>query len=517
MATVTNRRSFFDTLLGQSNTRAVHSLKELDRPLTKIDIYHLLKRCCFAVDPVYAKSLIGKNAKSAVNELINNAKNKTIPLPPFDVNEGFISPENLSGEAKDKQRYDNLIAHFEQNGQLVSWWLDLMKGDKNSLSEKLTFLWHSHFTTQYEGNEPIPAQFIYRQNLLFRQQYLSNFQTFLEKVTIDGAMLLYLNGSSNSRLAPNENYARELLELFSVGIGEGHYSEEDIREAAKILTAWRVNYYTGEGDLYKPFLDPTLFSTESKTVFGVSFTVDYTVTQENVYKNSIQKLMAAVLDKKADEASQFLAQKFYKFFVYSKPQEQPNETVKLLAGFFVSSGYNIKETIVKLLSSQHFFDESNYGIQIKSPLENLLGFAAHFDVDTEQLYKWTVSFGQEPLNPPNVSGWKGYRSWITTKSLPTYIFVFNEILNKQGDEKIGDWAIKNIDNYEDSYMLVENITLLFLGKIPNELRLEKLHKLLLGSAPYYEWPELAQNKSNAGIRIKVLLKEMFRMPDFYLS
>ncbi|MFT5883833.1 MAG: hypothetical protein ACI9IP_000280 [Arcticibacterium sp.] len=517
MAIVTNRRSFFETLLGQSNTRAVQSLDELDRPLTKVDVYHLLKRCCFSVDPLYAKSLIGKNAKVAVTELINNAKNKTIPLPPFDVNQGFISPENLAGDAKAKQREANLNAHFEQNKLLVSWWLDLMKGDKNSLSEKLTFLWHGHFTTQYEGNEPIPAQLIYRQNLLFRKQYLSDFKTFLEKVTIDGAMLLYLNGSSNNRLAANENYARELLELFSVGIGEGHYSEEDIREAAKVLTAWRVNYYTDGGELYKQFLDPALFSTDQKTVFDVSFTVDYTVNQENVYKNSIQKLMAVILDKKAREVSLFLAQKFYNTFVYSKPQDQPTETVTQLAYFFVSSGYNIQTTIIKLLSSKHFFDESNYGIQIKSPLENLLGFAAHFDVETEKLYKWVVNFGQEPLNPPNVSGWKGYRSWINTKSLPTYIFVFNEILKEQNDESLGNWALKNMDNYDDSYMLVENITLLFLGKIPDELRLEKLHKVLLGGAPYYEWPELAQNKSNAGIRIKVLLKEMFRMPDFYLA
>ncbi len=517
MAIVSNRRSFFETLLGQTNTRAVHSLDELDRPLTKVDVYHLLKRCCFSLDPLYAKSLIGKNAKAVVTELINNAKSKTIPLPGFDINQGFASPDNLAGDAKAKQRESNLNAHFEQNKQLVSWWLDLMKGDKNSLSEKLTFFWHSHFTTQYEGNEPIPAQFIYRQNLLLRQQYLSDFKTFLEKVTIDGAMLLYLNGSSNSRLAANENYARELLELFSVGIGEGHYSEEDIREAAKVLTAWRVNYYTDGGELYKPFLDPTLFSTDEKTVFGVTFSVDYTVNQESVYKNSIQKLMTVILDKKAKEVSHFLAEKFYKTFVYSKPQEQSNETVSQLADFFVSSGYNIEETVVKLLSSNHFFDEPNYGVQIKSPLENLLGFSSHFETSTEQLQKWVVSFGQEPLNPPNVSGWKGYRSWITTKSLPTYIFVFNEILKEQSDESVGNWAFNNMDNYDESYLLVEGIALLFLGKIPDEIRLEKLHKVMLGGAPYYEWPDLAQNRSNAGIRLKALFKEMFRMPDFYLA
>lgn len=510
-----SRKSFFDSLFGSSNALAVTSLDEYTNPLNRAEVYHLLKRCCFTIDIEFAKSLVGKTAKDVVNMLITNAQNRQIPPPPFDINQGFRNPKLLPAEQYQDERNKNLETHFRQNKLLIEWWLDLMRNDTKSLGEKVTFMWHSHFTTQYEGNEPISAQYMYRQNKLLRSLFLSDFKTFLEQVTIDGAMLQYLNGSENIKDAPNENYARELFELYSVGIGDGHYTEDDIREAAKVLTGWKATHFVEETEIYRPFLRPNQFSTQTKTVFDTPFEVNYEVTEENVFKNSIQKLMEVTLDKKGEEVSRFIAGKIYRNFVYNNPDTEENQTVKDLAVYFRKNGFNVKKALVKLLTSKHFFDSNNHGVSIKSPLESFLSFAAHFDVSTENLRIHLKDFGQEILNPPNVSGWPGYRHWVNTKTLPAFITSYSDVIAAKSNQEMGEWASR-LENFSDAYGLAESLALLFFGRIPNETRLKKVENSLLGGAPYYEWPEIAANMENAGLRVKVALRDMFKMPEFYL-
>lgn len=518
MANSSSRRAFFNSLLGGSNQKAVNSLDEHTTPLDLADVYHLLRRCCFSVDDAFAKTLVGKSAKEAVNLLISNATSLSKPVPNFDINQGFNNPDLLGGgsPAYHEKRTFNLETHFAQNDILKDWWVNLMKADTKSLSEKVTFMWHGHFTTQYEGNEPIAAQWIYRQNELYRTLFLPNFKLFLEKVTVDGAMLMYLNGSENVREAPNENYARELFELFSIGIDDGNYTEDDIREAAKVLTGWKASHFIEDHNLYKPYFNSGNYSTEDKEVFGVKFTVDYEVTKDNVYKNAIEKLSSVILEQKGEAVSKFMATNFYNYFVYSKPITEENGIINELAEHFRASGFNLKEMLIKLLTSKHFFDINNRGIQIKNHLENLISFSYHFGIETNQLNKWSKEFGLEPLNPPNVSGWTGYRNWITTKTLPAYIHEFSKIITAKTNLEMGEWAAKN-DGFFESRTLVEDISFKLLAKLPNSERIEKLENVLLGGAPYYEWPEIAQNKENAGLRVKALLKAMFKLPDFYLN
>lgn len=511
-----SRSAFFDKLFSTNNLRAVSSLDEYTSALNKAEVYHLLKRCCYSIDISFARSLIGKTAREVVNLLINNATNRTIPAPPFNVNQGFRNPQLLPAEQYQDERNKNLTAHFAQNKQLIEWWIDLMRKDTKSLGEKVTFMWHSHFTTQYDGgSDVISAQYMYRQNQLLRRQFLGDFKSSLEQITIDGAMLQYLNGSQNIKDAPNENYARELFELYSVGIGDGHYTEDDIREAAKVLTGWKATHFLEETEIYQPYLRVNQFSTDTKTVFDTEFVVDYEVNQTNVFKNSIQKLMQVTLDKKGEEVSRFITGKMYRAFVYNNPDTDENETVKELAAYFRSNGFDTKKALVKLLTSQHFFDANNHGISIKSPLESFLNLTAHFDLSNEELRIALKDSGQELLKPPDVSGWKGYRSWVNTKSLPGFIESFTTILNSKSDQYVGEWASK-LDNYNDAYGLTESLALLFFGRVPTESRLKKVENALLGGAPYYEWPEIAANKENAGIRVKVALRDMFKMPEFYL-
>ncbi|UBM57489.1 DUF1800 domain-containing protein [Marinilongibacter aquaticus] len=514
--TTLNRHQFFQQLFAAKPEVATESLEEYTEPLSLDEVYHLLRKCCFTVNPEYAKSLVGKRASEAVDELIINASTLKKEPYPFDFNQTFRDPDLLPADQYADERYFNLSTYFAQNEKLIEWWIGQMRKDTQSLSEKVTFFWHSHFCTQYEGNEPIPAQWMGRQMELFRRLFLSNFETFLYEITLDGSMLLYLNGNENIKDAPNENYARELLELFSVGIGDGHYTEEDIRESAKILTGWRASRFKVENKAYNVSFIPHYFSTETKTVFGEEITVDYEVNEANVRENSIRRYIKLILDKRGIEAATFISGKLYKYFVYNKPDNLENPVVQSLAAYFKDSGFDVKKTLKKLLTSQHFFDPAVRGIRIKSPLENLTAFAGHFNVDNESLRKACKSFSQEPLNPPNVSGWKGYRTWITTRSLPGFIDIFAKESSSKTDDEIGQWAAK-LDGFESSEALVESVCLIFCGRLPDEERMKKLENHLLGGAPYYEWPNIAQNKAQAGVRVKLLLKEIFKMPEFYLA
>ncbi len=510
-----NRSTFFDTLLGKKVFRATPSLEPHTEPLTRADVYHLLKRCCFTIDISFAESLVGKSATEAVDLLISNSSRLTIPAVPFDINAGFPNPGLLPGAQNGEQRYKNLVRIFAENEKLIAWWFDLMKADTRSLSEKTTFFWHGHFTTQYDGGEPIPAQWMYRQNKLFRDLFLGKFRDFLLKITLDGAMLLYLNGSQSVFYAPNENYARELFELYSIGIGDGHYTEEDIRQAAKVLTGWEANHFNENGKIYDPVLHTDRFSQEEKIVFGEKFVVDYNVTHANVLKNSIEKLVDLILTKKTDFVALFMARKFYRHFAYSKPITEENSVITGLAESFKSSGFTASAPIKKLLCSKHFFDPEMHGLMIKSPLEHILSFTRHFPVSNDEIFKWMKEFAHMPLNPPNVSGWKGYRSWITTKTLPAFIRIFNGIINEKSNREVGQWAA-SLKGFDSSYGLTESISLLFLGQVPDETRMKKLENALLGGAPYYEWGNLSQNIENAGLRVKSFFRELFKMPEFYL-
>jgi uncharacterized protein (DUF1800 family) len=508
MKETTSRRGFFNQLFETSSRNVQAGLEVYQNPLTITDAYHLLRRTCIVLDHNFAQTLVGKTAQTAIDQIIQNTKGKTNPSPPPFWNESFpdpnIDPNGASGN-DGKWR--------SQNYELQLWWLRLMQADTNSLMERLTLFWHGHFTSQYNICNLIPAQMMYRQNLLFRQRVMGNFGEFLKDISLDGAMLKYLNGNENINEAPNENYARELMELYSLGVG--NYTEEDIREAARILTGWKVNQFQNGEKIYTPFLRAGYFDKEEKSFFGTTFKVDYEINEQNVRSYSIDKLIDTIISKKGDIVAKFMATKLYKLFVYSKPNPQDTQFINELASSFQNNNFDLEKTIKTILTSAHFFDTQNRGLQITSPAESMVNFTYHFSTREDRRNNIIKDLGMELLNPPNVAGWPGYRSWITTKTLPLSIQYFSEILDEQSLEKIGTWA-SGFVGYNDSYALTEEICLLFLGRLPDEARVDKLMNILLGGAPYYEWPTLSQNKENAGLRVKALIKEIVKTPEFYL-
>jgi uncharacterized protein (DUF1800 family) len=507
MAVVT-RRGFFEDFFNLHRAEVQAGLEEHTSPLSRVEVRHLLQRCCFALSPEVIDKYVGKTASEVVDSLFKNGNLN--PNPPAFVNDQIRNPDKLSGAQKEAEA-SKLAQHYgDFNWDLGGWWVTQMKNDKESILEKMVFFWHGHLTTQYANCVNIPVIPMYLQNDLFRKNFAGNFYSLLEKISIDGAMLVYLNGGENVAEAPNENYARELLELYSLGVG--NYTETDIKEAAKILTGWKVKYFSDESMTpNRGYFNPNDFDKNTKRFFEESFPVNYELTQENALTHSVRKLIQVILNKKGDIAAKFMMGKFYKYFVYANPSAQDQAIIQQLAAQLVADKFEFQPVLKKLLKSKHFFAPENIGIQLKSPAETIVNMVAHLKYVDKYARNVMSELGLELFNPPNVSGWKGYRSWVSTKSLPTTIFYIHEIFSYNTPADFADWAQK-IDHTGDRARLASRILETFLGREVGPKRFSAFTDLL-GA----DWSSIRSNKTEAGNRVRRVLELVIKTPEFYLS
>jgi uncharacterized protein (DUF1800 family) len=512
---VVSRRNFLEGLFDFNHNRLEinASLDEYTQPLNRLQVQHLLRRATFSLSNSIIDKYVGKTAAFVVDELFANADANINPTPPFFVNDHIKNPGNLTGKQREEAESKRNLLFGEYNYVLGEWWVTLMKKDTVSVLEKMVLFWHDHFATQFQSYDNIPAVSMYRQNDLFRKNYAGNLSYLLEQLTIDGAMLKYLNGNLNISASPNENYARELMELFSLGVG--NYTEQDVREASKILTGWKVNYFLDEGTPYKPYLNFVDFDKTTKFFMGEVFAVNYEVNEQNVFKNSIQKLIDVILSKKGEVAAKFISNKLYQYFVYANPQKTDASVIDQMAKLVTDNDFELKPALKRLFKSQHFFDDLNVGVQIKSPAETVIGMLKHLKYPDRWARNIMATLGLELFNPPNVAGWKGYRSWISTKTLPTTIYFIKEIINNNTNTELADWAL-SIEASGDVHILTERFVELFLARPVSEERFKKFKNTFLGGAPDYEWYEIIKNKEQAGQRVRSFLFEIIKAPEYFL-
>ncbi len=512
---VVSRRNFLEGLFDNNHSRLEinASLDEYTQPLSRLQVQHLLRRATFSLSNSIIDKYVGKTAAFVVDELFAKADANINPTPPFFVNDHIKNPENLTGKQREEAEAKKSLIVGEYNLTLGEWWVGMMKKDTESFLEKMVLFWHDHFATQFANCDNIPSISMYRQNELFRKNYAGNFRTLLEQISIDGAMLRYLNGNENISESPNENYARELMELFSLGVG--NYTEQDIREAAKILTGWKVSMFLDEGTPYKASLNPNQFDKTSKLFMGEVFSVNYEVNEQNVYKNSVQKLIDVILAKKGQAAARYLSTKIYHYFVYANTQKTDNAVVDQMAQFIIDNGFELKPMLKKLFKSQHFFDDLNIGVQIKSPTETIIAMVKHIDYNDRYARNIMAALGLELFNPPNVAGWRGYRAWISTKTLPTTIHFLKEIIDNNSNTRLTDWAL-SVEGSGDVHILTERFVELFLARPVSEERFKKFKNTFLGGAPDYEWYEIIKNKEQAGQRVRSFLFEIIKAPEYFL-
>ena len=378
---------------------------------------HLLSRTEFGGTPKRAEQLAARSLSDVVSVLIEEAMKAPAPSKPAWVKEPWVNTERVYPETTPMERMENHRKTGQRQAaerdQLRAWWLDHMIRTPAPLREVMTLFWHGHFTT--EAKRMFVAQPLYTQNVALRRHALGSFRELLEAVTLEPAMMMYLNIEDSDAKKPNENFARELLELFTVGIG--NYSEKDIKEIARAFTGWTLDAAPGTPkrptvpdaprsfcrDGLVPTFIPEKHDAGEKTVLG------------KTGKFGVKEVLDIVAAHPA--TARFISGKLIAFFGASDPK---NALRDRMAAEFTKTKGDIAAVLTVLLTSPEFFAKESRGTLIKSPVHLLVGTCRLLNLDvtaTPSLAQLTAAMGQELFNPPNVKGWPGGRDWISSGTL----------------------------------------------------------------------------------------------------
>jgi hypothetical protein len=318
--------------------------------------------------------------------------------------DGFLKPDPAELTAWESQVKANGASTARTTFQLRAWWIYNILWSEFPLKEKMVLFWHNHFATSIAKVQQ--QRLMCEQNLMLRKHALGNFRNFLLDIGKDRAMLVWLDSNSNVKGKPNENYARELMELFSLGVG--HYTENDVREAARAFTG-------RTSDEEEPF-DSEAHDDGSKTVLGQA---------GNWNGDDIVRI---VLEQPV--AAQFIVAKLYRYFI-SETAAPPDSLLEPLANSFRKSDYDIGALVDTMIRSRHFFSGYAYRQRIKSPVEFVVGAVRalwkplkeddnndeHRVVEPKMLITPLEAMGQELFAPPNVKGWPGGKAWLNSATM----------------------------------------------------------------------------------------------------
>jgi uncharacterized protein (DUF1800 family) len=378
-------------------------------PFDALRAAHLLNRAGFGGTPEDVQRGVSDGPIKAVDALLafpDKPATETTPddLPNFSALEGY--PANgrelarmFVMKPKAEQVAEFMKFQVSNRAALVStgdWWLRRMRNARFPLQEKLTLFWHGHFTTS-AGDERL-TRLMWRQNEMLRASAAGNFERLVKSISRDPAMLDYLNNNQNSAKHPNENYARELMELFTLGVG--HYTETDVKEAARAFTGWGHN---GEEFVFRRFDHDD----GRKTFLGKTGNFDG--------DDVIDIILAQ------PQCAKYLAGRLWSFFV--SDEDADPAVIESLAEVIRQNKYELRPALQTLFTSRAFYDAKVIGTQIKSPIQLVVGTARLLDVDLPpgriifQQNSPLAQMGQVPFYPPNVKGWPGGRTWINTSTL----------------------------------------------------------------------------------------------------
>ncbi|MGI8549639.1 MAG: DUF1800 domain-containing protein [Dehalococcoidia bacterium] len=336
-------------------------------------IAHLYRRAGFGVSPSELETAVMQGYDATLELLLN--------------------PQDSHDAADD--RLSGLEFDFAVGEELQRWWLVRMRYSSRPLVEKMALFWHAHFTSAITKVNGENLHMMKEQNELFRSQGLGNFRDLLRNVSKDPAMILWLDVNKSVKKDPNENFGRELLELFTLGVG--NFAEDDVKAAARAFTGWSVS----NGDRKFIFHGQDHDNGE-KRFLGRTGNFD----GDDIVNILVQQPATA----------QLLATKLVRFFVIDPPDLN---LVRSLAGSLIDSGYDIKRALRQLFKSDVFSSHAAYHALIKSPAEFLTGMIRGFALETDGKGLTTMMTGmsQELFNPPDVSGWPGGPRWIATDTM----------------------------------------------------------------------------------------------------
>ncbi len=363
-------------------------------PLDRTRAAHLYRRLGFSASVETINLAVGQTAGALVDNLVNQAINMApTPAPTWADwnNSNYPADDDAAGQLR--------------RAQLDEWRLTYANGMlSNNLRDRLSFFWSNHFVTEidvYNCNS-----FLYYYINCLQRNSIGNFRTFVSEIGLTSAMLYYLDGVYNNGNNPNENYARELYELFTLGDGNG-YTEMDIIETAKALTG-----YVERGELgCEPVaFNPERFDAGSKTILGQTGNWGY------------DDVIDILFQQRPNEIAQFISRKLYEFFVHPDSKDAANNAQTIIDGMastFVASNFELAPVLSQLFKSQHFFDDEAIGVIIKSPFDMYFNFLnesgfTYNDTNVAELVNYSGLLSQRLFDPFDVAGWQRDRSWINT-------------------------------------------------------------------------------------------------------
>ncbi len=512
---------------------------------------HLLRRTMFGPTLEQIEEAVAEGLSGTLNKLFTD-----LPMPTdLPINYYFEKdPDVPVGEVWLNAPYNREAnPRYSRKLSLFSWTMQQMLKEGVSAREKMVLFWHNHFVTSIQAvNDP---KFHYHYISLFRSQPWGDFKQLVKDITIDPTMLRYLNGNKSTEKAPNENYARELLELFTIGkgpfAGPGDYTtftEQDVLEIAKSLTGWRDRgFYTKESDV----------AVESYYSSGRHDKSDKQLSHRfnnAVIKNGNGQEYSQVIDIifEQEEVSRFISRKLYRWFVYYKIDDQIEATViEPMAQILRDNDYNIRPALMALLASEHFYGSRTIGPMIKHPIDFMISTLKQLQVAFPeddltkyyqinwQLFRLLPQWQMEYYNPPNVAGWKAYyqepvyyRTWINSVTLPKRMDFTNLITSSRGFKKNGVVLkvdplrlLQSMQDADDPNALIENFAKLLLPRPLTDRHRELLKEALIPGLPDYEWTvEYGQYlegdnslKSSLENKLLNLIRVMLTLPEYYLS
>lgn len=514
-------------------------------PWTKKEVVHLLKRTMFGAAKDDIDHFAAMSMSNAVDELLTPTGITPVgPLNNYN-NANYTDPYVPAGQPWATATADP-NGNAQKRQSFKSWWIGQLLNQSRSIEEKMTLFWHNHFATESTGIGD--SRFAYKNNALLRQYALGNFKTLTKQVTLDPGMLRYLNGYLNTKNAPDENYGRELQELFTVGKDPQLFSEDDVKAAAKVLTGYRIDNNT-----ISSFFDSSKHDTGNKQFSSFYSSTVITGQSGANGANELDDLLTMLFAR--PQVAEFICRKLYRFFVYYTIDATTETNVILpLADIFRNNNYDIKPVLDTLFKSEHFFDELNRGCVIKTPLDHVVGALREYKTvfpDSsnipKQYYMWRTvqlyiaTLGQDIGDPPNVAGWPAYYQvpsyhelWINSDTLPKRNQLTDVMITTgytyQGTNVIYDPVefVKNLDNPADPNEVI-NETLQILYSIDTDAALFAYLKdiLLSGQATdsYWTtaWNDWFYNQTDQvayGIvqsRLRQMFQYLMNLAEYHLS
>jgi uncharacterized protein (DUF1800 family) len=343
-------------------------------PWTRARAAHLFRRAGFGASPAELDAAVRETPESVIERL-------------------FAPGARVASFAASADQLATTAATGGGSKQLAAAWVYRLLGTPDPLREKLTLFWHGHFTSS--ADKVTDARLMLAQNNLLREHALGDFASLVQQISCDPAMLIYLDSATNRKAHPNENYARELMELFC--LGEGNYTEHDVTEVARCFTGWEVRRDRYRFNKYE-------HDSGNKSFLGATGDFDGA------------DAVRIVLQQPA--APRFIARKLFQFFICDEPSP-PEALIEPLAVAFRESDLNVGTLVRKIVGSELFFSDAVIGRKIRSPADVAIGLLRAFDgsADANMLATGMAEIGQSLLYPPNVKGWPGGRNWIDSSTL----------------------------------------------------------------------------------------------------